>query len=107
MPGYMGAPRGLAKPCTDLGFAYDVPAAAPRARLPIMAERTLGVIGGSGLYDLPGLGDVERVRVDTPFGAPSDEVVIGRLAGTRLVFIPRHGRGHRILPSELNFRANI
>src|SRR4051794_28915895 len=72
-----------------------------------MAERTLGVIGGSGLYDLPGLGDVERVRVDTPFGAPSDEVVVGRLVGTRLLFLPRHGRGHRILPSELNFRANI
>jgi 5'-methylthioadenosine phosphorylase len=70
-------------------------------------EQTLGVIGGSGLYELPGLEAVERVRVDTPFGPPSDEYTIGRLAGTRLVFLPRHGRGHRILPSELNFRANL
>ncbi len=72
-----------------------------------MAEQTLGVIGGSGLYELPGLDHVERVRVDTPFGPPSDEIVIGRLGGTRLLFLPRHGRGHRLLPSELNFRANI
>ena len=72
-----------------------------------MAEQTLGVFGGSGLYELPGLEDVERVEIDTPFGAPSDEFVIGRLAGTRLVFLPRHGRGHRLLPGELNFRANV
>jgi 5'-methylthioadenosine phosphorylase len=72
-----------------------------------MAEPTLGVIGGSGLYELPGLGQVERVRLATPFGDPSDEFVIGRLGGTRLVFLPRHGRGHRLLPTELNFRANI
>ncbi|MFI5398205.1 MAG: S-methyl-5'-thioadenosine phosphorylase [Candidatus Binatia bacterium] len=68
---------------------------------------TVGVIGGSGLYDMPGLEDVERVRLTTPFGDPSDEFVCGILAGTRLVFLPRHGRGHRFLPSELNFRANI
>jgi 5'-methylthioadenosine phosphorylase len=68
---------------------------------------TVGVIGGSGLYDMPGLQDVERVRLATPFGDPSDEFVCGALAGTRLVFLPRHGRGHRILPSEVNFRANI
>src|SRR5436853_7567485 len=72
-----------------------------------MAEPTLGVLGGSGLYDLPGLEGVERLAVDTPFGAPSDELVIGRLGGTRLVFLPRHGRGHRLLPTEINFRANI
>jgi 5'-methylthioadenosine phosphorylase len=72
-----------------------------------MAERTLGVIGGSGLYELPGLEGVERVRLETPFGDPSDEFVIGRLGGTRLVFLPRHGRGHRLLPSELPFRANL
>src|SRR5262245_21053108 len=72
-----------------------------------MAEPTLGVFGGSGLYELPGLEDVERVKIDTPFGAPSDEFVIGRLAGTRLAFLPRHGRGHRLLPGELNFRANV
>jgi 5'-methylthioadenosine phosphorylase len=70
-------------------------------------EHTLGVIGGSGLYELPGLEAVEQVRLETPFGAPSDAFTIGRLAGTRLVFLPRHGRGHRLLPSELNFRANL
>lgn len=70
-------------------------------------ERTLGVIGGSGLYELPGLEKVEQVRLETPFGAPSDEFTIGRLGGTRLAFLPRHGRGHRLLPSELNFRANL
>src|SRR5262249_41178540 len=72
-----------------------------------MLERTLGVIGGSGLYELPGLDVVERRRVETPFGNPSDEIVIGRVGTTRLLFLPRHGRGHRLLPSELPFRANI
>jgi 5'-methylthioadenosine phosphorylase len=69
--------------------------------------KTLGVIGGSGLYELPGLTDVERLRPSTPFGEPSDRVVRGRLGGVQVVFLPRHGRGHRILPSELNFRANV
>ena len=68
---------------------------------------TVGVIGGSGLYEMAGLEQVERVRLSTPFGDPSDEFVCGTLAGERLIFLPRHGRGHRILPSELNFRANI
>ncbi|MBI1818390.1 MAG: S-methyl-5'-thioadenosine phosphorylase [Deltaproteobacteria bacterium] len=68
---------------------------------------TVGVVGGSGLYELPGLANVESRRLTTPFGEPSDEFVCGTLAGVRLVFLPRHGRGHRILPSELNFRANI
>jgi 5'-methylthioadenosine phosphorylase len=72
-----------------------------------MHEPTLGVIGGSGLYELDGLVDVERRRVPTPFGDPSDELIIGRLGGTRLVFLPRHGRGHRLLPTELNYRANV
>jgi len=72
-----------------------------------MAERTLGVIGGSGLYELPGLEAVERLAVPTPFGDPSDELVRGRLGETRLVFLPRHGRGHRLLPSELPYRANL
>src|SRR5207245_6629950 len=72
-----------------------------------MAEPPPGVIGGSGLYALPGLSAIERVRVETPFGGPSDEFVIGRLGGTRLVFLPRHGRGHRLLPSELPFCANL
>jgi len=67
----------------------------------------LAVIGGSGLYDLPGLTDTRWVAVDTPWGAPSDEVFLGRLGDARLAFLPRHGRGHRISPSEVNYRANI
>ncbi len=72
-----------------------------------METGALGVIGGSGLYELEGLEDVRWVKVDTPFGSPSDELMVGRLAGKTLVFLPRHGRGHRISPSELNARANI
>ncbi|MEO6951959.1 MAG: S-methyl-5'-thioadenosine phosphorylase [Polyangia bacterium] len=67
----------------------------------------VGILGGSGLYEMEGLTDIERVRVDTPFGAPSDEFLVGRLGDTKMVFLPRHGRGHRILPHEINFRANI
>src|SRR2546425_748978 len=72
-----------------------------------MADPTLGVLGGRGLSALPGLEGVERLGADPPFGPPSDQLVIGRLGGTRLVFLPRHGRGHRLLPTEINFRANI
>jgi 5'-methylthioadenosine phosphorylase len=68
---------------------------------------TIGVIGGSGLYDMEGLEEVQRIRVTTPFGDPSDEYVTGVLNGVRMVFLPRHGRGHRYLPSEVNYRANI
>jgi len=71
------------------------------------AELVVGVIGGSGLYDIEGLTDVEEVELSTPFGAPSDAYVTGTLDGVRMVFLPRHGRGHRISPSELNFRANL
>jgi 5'-methylthioadenosine phosphorylase len=67
----------------------------------------LGVIGGSGLYDLPGLVDTRWVAVDTPWGAPSDEIFLGRLGDASLAFLPRHGRGHRIPPGEVNYRANI
>jgi len=67
----------------------------------------IGVIGGSGLYAMNGLTDVREIRMKTPFGEPSDAFVIGTLAGKRVAFLARHGRGHRILPSELNFRANI
>jgi len=72
-----------------------------------MNEPLLAVIGGSGLYDLPGLTDTRWVAVDTPWGAPSDEIFLGRLGDARLAFLPRHGRGHRIPPSEVNYRANI
>ena len=68
---------------------------------------TLGVIGGSGLYELAGLVAPERVAVDTPYGAPSDEIVRGKLGDTTLLFLPRHGRGHRISPSNINYRANV
>ena len=68
---------------------------------------TIGIIGGSGLYAMDGLTDVRELAVETPFGAPSDAIVAGRLGATQLLFLPRHGRGHRLLPSELPFRANI
>jgi len=72
-----------------------------------MTEPLLAVIGGSGLYDLPGLTETRWVAVDTPWGAPSDEIFLGRLGDARLAFLPRHGRGHRIPPSEVNYRANV
>ena len=72
-----------------------------------MTEWVLGVIGGSGLYEVDGLEDKRWVTVDTPWGAPSDQLLTGTLDGVRLVFLPRHGRGHPIPPSGLNFRANI
>jgi len=67
----------------------------------------IGVIGGSGLYQMEGLGDVEQRRISTPFGAPSDAIVIGTLEGVRVAFVARHGRGHPIMPTEVNYRANI
>ena len=67
----------------------------------------LGIIGGSGLYDLPGLQEVRRETVRTPFGDPSDSYVLGRLGQQQLVFLPRHGQGHRLSPNEINYRANI
>ena len=70
-------------------------------------DPAIGVIGGSGLYELEGLTDIKWQRVRTPFGDPSDAYCVGRFAGRRVVFLPRHGRGHRITPGELNFRANI
>ena len=72
-----------------------------------MAAQTIGVIGGSGLYEMEGLDNIQHVALDTPFGKPSDEYVTGELNGARLVFLPRHGKGHRLLPSEVNYRANI
>jgi len=72
-----------------------------------MTERVLGVVGGSGFYQMPGLTDVSEVRVETPFGPPSDAIVRGRLGDTTLLFLPRHGRGHRLTPSQINYRANV
>ena len=67
----------------------------------------IGIIGGSGVYELAGLADTRWVAVDTPWGAPSDEIFLGTLDGVALAFLPRHGRGHRIAPSDVNYRANI
>jgi 5'-methylthioadenosine phosphorylase len=71
------------------------------------SEPLLGIIGGSGLYEMVGFDDVREVRISTPFGEPSDAYITGRLRGRSVAFLPRHGKGHRISPSELNFRANI
>ncbi|MDZ7954556.1 S-methyl-5'-thioadenosine phosphorylase [Nostoc sp. DedQUE09] len=72
-----------------------------------MAQASIGIIGGSGLYKMDALKDVEEVRVETPFGSPSDALILGTLDGTRVAFLARHGRNHTLLPSELPFRANI
>jgi 5'-methylthioadenosine phosphorylase len=72
-----------------------------------MAQARIGIIGGSGLYKMEALKDEEEVYVDTPFGSPSDALILGTLDGTRVVFLARHGRNHHLLPSELPFRANI
>jgi 5'-methylthioadenosine phosphorylase len=73
----------------------------------VLQQAEIGIIGGSGLYSMPGLTGVHEERVTTPFGDPSDAFVFGELEGRTVAFLARHGRGHRILPSELNFRANI
>ena len=72
-----------------------------------MAKAILGIIGGSGVYDLPGLSDRREERVASPWGEPSDALIRGRLGATELVFLPRHGRGHRFSPSDIDYRANI
>ncbi len=72
-----------------------------------MEQVKIGIIGGSGLYQMPELTDITEVEVDTPFGKPSDAFIIGTLENQRVAFLPRHGRGHRITPTELPFRANI
>ena len=69
--------------------------------------QTIGVIGGSGLYELDGLAKLRELKVKTPFGDPSDKLITGELGGVKLVFLPRHGRGHRLLPTEINSRANL
>src|SRR5262250_847455 len=74
---------------------------------PSSPHASVGIIGGSGLYSMQGLTDTREIRVRTPFGDPSDAIVLGTLEGKRVAFLARHGRGHRILPGEINFRANI
>jgi 5'-methylthioadenosine phosphorylase len=73
----------------------------------VTASATIGIIGGSGLYSMDGLADVQEVHPSTPFGATSDAIVLGSIGGQRLAFLPRHGRGHRLLPTEVPVRANI
>jgi 5'-methylthioadenosine phosphorylase len=72
-----------------------------------MSEKVVGVIGGSGLYEMEGLEEVQTISLKTPFGNPSDAFIVGHLDGVKIAFLPRHGKGHRIQPSSLNFRANI
>lgn len=72
-----------------------------------MTAAKIGIIGGSGLYQMPELTEVDEIQLDTPFGEPSDKFIIGTLEGERVAFLPRHGRGHRFTPSEVPFRANI
>jgi len=72
-----------------------------------VSQVKVGVIGGSGLYQMEALAEIEEVRVSTPFGDPSDAFIVGSLGGVRVAFLPRHGRGHRLLPTEIPFRANI
>ena len=72
-----------------------------------MTTAKIGIIGGSGLYQMPELTEVDEIQLDTPFGEPSDKFIIGTLEGERVAFLPRHGRGHRFTPSEVPFRANI
>jgi 5'-methylthioadenosine phosphorylase len=72
-----------------------------------MTTAQIGIIGGSGLYQMPELKDIEEVKVETPFGNPSDAFIVGTLEGVRVAFLPRHGRGHRYTPTNLPFRANI
>src|SRR5690625_2951373 len=71
------------------------------------ARPVIGIIGGSGLYDIDGLTDKRWEKVESPFGAPSDELLFGTYEGQPLVFLPRHGRGHRLSPTDVNYRANI
>src|ERR1700746_3498412 len=71
------------------------------------AQAAIGIIGGSGLYAMGGLTNTREIRLKTPFGEPSDAIVLGTLEGKRVAFLARHGRGHRILPGEINYRANV
>jgi 5'-methylthioadenosine phosphorylase len=73
----------------------------------LLPQAEIGIIGGSGLYSMPGLTDIREVALETPFGAPSDAYVLGTLAGRKVAFLARHGRGHRFMPTEINYRANI
>ena len=70
-------------------------------------ETVIGVMGGSGVYDIEGLTNTSWTKVESPFGKPSDDYLVGELEGKKIVFLPRHGRGHKVSPSEVNYRANV
>jgi 5'-methylthioadenosine phosphorylase len=89
--------------CIIAGLAFHIRLFEERP----LQQAEIGIIGGSGLYSIPGLTKIREKKVSTPFGAPSDAYVLGSLEGKRVAFLARHGRGHRLLPTELNFRANI
>ena len=72
-----------------------------------MSEAKIGIIGGSGLHEMEGMTEIEEVEINTPFGKPSDAIILGKLEGVRVAFFPRHGKGHHISPSELPAKANI
>lgn len=76
-------------------------------RKPKTEKISIGVIGGSGLYEMEGLTQIRTVKISTPFGKPSDDYIVGTLFGRRVAFLPRHGRGHRVMPTDINYRANI
>src|SRR5882757_5602952 len=80
---------------------------SPKKRPSTKPHATIGVIGGSGLYAMQGLTNAREVRIKTPFGDPSDAIVVGTLEGKQVAFLARHARGHRILPGEINYRANV
>ena len=92
-------------PCNKNNLAFSI---CPQAvSFCPMADQRIGIIGGSGLYEIEGFTGQKWVKIKTPFGAPSDSLLTGQLAGRDVVFLPRHGRGHRLLPSEINHRANL
>ena len=100
--------HGCACPrCPSSAKLFFVSFACFAVKNPRMSEHRIGIIGGTGLYNIEGFTNQKWVKVKTPFGPPSDDLLTGKLAGRDVVFLPRHGRGHRILPSELNHRANI
>jgi 5'-methylthioadenosine phosphorylase len=93
--------------CRNASIAFFVSFVSFTVKNPRMSEHRIGIIGGTGLYQLEGFTDRKWIKIKTPFGSPSDDLLTGRLAGRSVVFLARHGRGHRILPGELNHRANI
>jgi 5'-methylthioadenosine phosphorylase len=97
----------MARPQTRRPGERDLSRRRRAATLLPMVEHRIGIIGGSGLYNVEGFTNLKWVKVNTPFGPPSDALLTGKLAGRKVVFLPRHGRGHRLLPSELNHRANL